>query len=203
MSRFDPAVPFADFLRKRRTTIPISQSRDFDNSNVEAGSTVDGIAAQAANQSADQAIRQLRKAGGHSNWVFELQAALGTILRFSDPRCETWDLPDTRRTHDLLGSVYEALGNAIRWGTSDHYMGRIEIEHLTEGLLAAARLIEAFDQETFTARHDDDRTRVKVLIHRARIAEHYQDLERRRRDRERGTFGQILGKAAEDADIFG
>lgn len=164
---------------------------------------MDGIAAQAANQSADQAIRQLRKAGGHSSWTFELQVALGTILRFSDPRSETWDLPDTRLTHELLGSVYEALGQAIRWGTLDHYMGRIEIEHLTEGLLAAARLIEAFDQEKYTARRDDDRTRVKILIHHARIAEHYQDLERRRRDRARGTIDQVLGKAAEEVGIFG
>lgn len=203
MSHFDPAAPFADFLLKRGATIPISQRRDFDNINVEAGITVDGIAAQAANGRAAQATHQLRLAGGHSNWVFELQVALGTILQFSDPRCETWDLPDTRPTHELLGSVYGALGNAIRWGTSDPYMGRIEIEHLTEGLLAAARLVEAFDKGKFTARHDDDRTRVKILIHHARIAEHYQDLERRRRDRARGTIDQVLGKAAEEAGIFG
>lgn len=165
---------------------------------------MDGIAAQAANQGADQAIRQLRKAGGHSSWTFELQVALGTILRFSDPRCETWDLPDTRLTHELLGSVYEALGRAIRWSTSDHYMGRIEIEHLTEGLLAAARLVEAIDKEDTSAdRYIDDRTRVKCLIHHARIAEHRQKMANRQRDRERGTINRICGKTAEEVGLFG
>jgi hypothetical protein len=83
-------------------------------------------------------------------------------------------------------------------------MGKIEIEHLTEGLLAAGRLVEAIDKEDTTAdRYVDDRTRVKCLIHHARIAEHRQDIERRRRDREHGTIEQILGKATEEADIFG
>lgn len=204
MSPFDPAAPFADFLRKRRATIPSQQSRNFDNINVEAGnSTVDGIAVQAANQSAAHAIQQLRLVGGQSDWAFNLQMGLGTILELSDPRRERYELPDSRPTRDLLAGVYDALGNAIRWGTSDPYMGKIEAEHLTEGLLAAARLVEAIDKEDTSAdRYIDDRTRVKILIHHARIAEHRQNLERRRRDREHGTIDQILGKAANEAELF-
>jgi|GEM_PF-6950905 hypothetical protein len=203
MSHFDPAEPFALFLRKRRGRTATLRSRQFDNINVEAGITVDGIAAQAANESAAHAIQQLRWVGGQSQWVFNLQMGLGTILRFSDPRRETWELPCTRLTHELLAEVYAALGRAIRWGTSDSRLGKIEIQHLTEGLLAAARLVEAIDKEDFSGdRHKDDKSRVKVLIHYARIAEHRQEIEQRRRDREHGTFEALLG-TAEEANIFG
>lgn len=143
------------------------------------------ISVQAANQNAAHAIQQLRLVGGQSDWTFNLQMGLGTILDLSDPRRDRWELPDSLPTRDLLAGVYGALGNAIRWGTSDAYMGKIESEHLTEGLLAAARLVEAIDKEdTGADRYIDDRTRVKCLIHYARIAEHRQNLERRRRDRE-------------------
>lgn len=160
------------------------------------------IATQAANESAAFAIQHLRWVGGQSRWVFDMQMALGAILQLSDRQRETWELPDTHLTHELMGAVYSALGSAIRWGTSEPGMGKMEIEHLTEGLLAAARLVEAIDKEQFTDRHNDDRSRVKILIHRARIAEHYQDLARWRRDRERETIHGIFGKAAEEADIF-
>lgn len=60
-------------------------------------------------------------------------------------------------------------------------------------------MVEAIGKEKFTDRHNDDRSRVKILIHRARIAEHYQDLERWRRDRERGTIDRMLGTAEEAA----
>lgn len=191
----------AENLTIGRTTFAYRHARHFDNINVEAGKTV-SIAAQAANESAAFAIQHLKWVGGQSRWVFDMQMALGAILQLSDRHRETWELPDTRLTHELLGAVYSALGSAIRWGTSEPGMGKMEIEHLTEGLLAAARLVEAIDKEQFTDRHNDDRSRVKILIHRARIAEHYQDLARWRRDRERGTIDQILGKAAEEADIF-
>lgn len=191
----------AENLTIGRTTFAYRHARHFDNINVEAGKTV-SIATQAANESAAFAIQHLKWVGGQSRWVFDMQMALGAILQLSDRHRETWELPDTRLTHELLGAVYSALGSAIRWGTSEPGMGKMEIEHLTEGLLAAARLVEAIDKEQFTDRHNDDRSRVKILIHRARIAEHYQDLARWRRDRERGTIDQILGKAAEEADIF-
>ncbi len=165
---------------------------------------MDGIAVQAANQSAAHAIQQLRLVGGQSDWTFNLQMGLGTILELSDPRRERWELPDSRPTRDLLAGVYGALGNAIRWGTSDPYMGQVDTEHLTEGLLAAARLVEAIDKEDTTAdRFIDDRTRVKCLIHYARIAEHRQKMACRQRDRERGTINRICGKAAEEVGIFG
>lgn len=191
----------AENLTIGRTTFAYRHARHFDNINVEAGKTV-SIATQAANESAAFAIQHLKWVGGQSRWVFDMQMALGAILQLSDRHREPWELPDTRLTHELLGAVYSALGSAIRWGTSEPGMGKMEIEHLTEGLLAAARLVEAIDKEQFTDRHNDDRSRVKILIHRARIAEHYQDLARWRRDRERGTIDQILGKAAEEADIF-
>lgn len=163
---------------------------------------MDGIAAQAANQNAAHAIQHLNWIGGQSRWAFDLQMGLGTILKLSDPRRERWELPDTSLTHELLAAVYSALGRAIQWGTSEPALGKMEIEHLTEGMLAAARLVEAIEKEKFTDRHNDDRSRVKILIHRARIAEHYQDLERWRRDRERGTIDQMLGTAAEETEFF-
>ncbi|PZR84390.1 MAG: hypothetical protein DI537_33195 [Stutzerimonas stutzeri] len=164
---------------------------------------MDGIATAAANERAKAAATQLRRAGGHSNWVFELQMALGDILHFADPRRERYELPDSRPTRDLLAGVYRALGNTIEWGTSDPRLGKIEAEHLTEGLLAAARLVEAIDKENTSAdRYVDDRTRVKILIHSARIAEHRQDMANRQRDRERGTIDQIFGKAAGEAELF-
>ncbi|TCR07367.1 hypothetical protein EDF70_1011341 [Neorhizobium sp. JUb45] len=164
---------------------------------------MDGIASQAANQNAAHAIQHLKWVGGQSRWVFDIQTALGTILHLSDPRRETWELPDTRPTHELLAAVYTALGHAILWGTSDRLLGKIEIEHLTEGMLAAARLVEDIDKEKFTGdRCKDDRARVKCLIHFARIAEHRQEIANRRRDRERGIFKQTFGPA-EEADIFG
>jgi hypothetical protein len=201
MTLFDPAEPLAVFLRKRRGRSVDPQGPDFDNSNVEAGSIVDGIAAQAANQNAAHAIQHLNWIGGQSRWVFDIQIGLGTILQFSDPRCEKCELPDTRLIHELLAAVYSALGRAIQWGTSETILGKMEIEHLTEGMLAAARLVEAIDKDKFTERDNDDRSRVKILIHRVRIAEHYQDLEGRRLDRERGTIDRVLW-TAEEADIL-
>jgi hypothetical protein len=203
MSRSGPAAPFADFLRKRRGTIPNPTARHCEHKrNDGTGSTVDGIAAQAANQNAAHAIQHLNWIGGQSRWAFDIQIGLGTILTLSDPRREKWELPDTRLSHELLPTIYSALGRAIKWGTTDIRLGKIEIDHLTEGLLAAARLVEAIDKEKLTERHNDDRSRVKILIHYARIAEHRQDMAERQRDRERGTIEQMLG-TAEAADIFG
>jgi hypothetical protein len=195
----------AENLAIRGTNFAYRHARYCDQKrNNGTGNTVDGIATAAANERAKAAAAKLRHAGGHSNWVFELQMALGDILHFADPRRERYELPDSRPTRDLLAGVYRALGNAIQWGTSDPRMGKIEAEHLTEGLLAAARLVEAIDKEDTSAdRYIDDRTRVKCLIHTARIAEHRQDMANRQRDRERGTIDQIFGKAAEEVGIFG
>lgn len=194
----------AENLAIRGTKFAYRHARYCDQKrNNGTGNPVDGIATAAANERAKAAAAKLRRAGGHSNWVFELQMALGDILHFADPRRERYELPDSRPTRDLLAGVYRALGNAIEWGTSDPRLGKIEAEHLTEGLLAAARLVEAIDKEDTSAdRYIDDRTRVKILIHYARIAEHRQDTANRQRDREIGAVYGIFGKAAEEADIF-
>lgn len=193
MTRFDPAEPFADFLRKRRGRSATPRDRHFDNYNVEAGIAVDQIATQ---ETADYAIHRFRWVGGCSDAVLNLQLGLGTVLSLTNPHRE-WDLPDTKQTHELLGGVYKALGNAIIWLSDE-----IEIEHLSEGMLAAARLVRDIDNESFGSdRHKDDQTRVKILINYARVAEHRQDIERRRRDRERGTIDQML--VPENAPLFG
>lgn len=162
---------------------------------------MDGIATAAANERAKAAAAKLRRAGGHSNWVFELQMALGDILHFADPRRERWELPDTRLTHELFASCFDALANALRWGTDTEHMGKIDRAHLGDGFLAAARLVQAFDSEDVSRPcFEDDRSRVKILINHARIAEHRQDMARRRSDRQHGTINALLGPSIQPAD---
>lgn len=162
---------------------------------------MDGIATAAANERAKAAAAKLRRAGGHSEWVFELQMALGDILHFADPRRERWELPDTRFTHELFASCFAALANTLRWGTDNDHMGKIDRAHLGDGFLAAARLVEAFDREDVSRPcFEDDRSRVKILINHARIAEHRQDMMRRRSDRQHGTINALLGPSIQSAD---
>ncbi|EKF60565.1 hypothetical protein QWE_05848 [Agrobacterium albertimagni AOL15] len=159
---------------------------------------MDGIATAAANERAKAAATHLRRAGGHSNWVFEIQMALGDILHFADPRRERWELPDTRFTNELFASCFDALAHALRWGTDTERMGKIDREHLGDGFLAAARLVQAFDREDVSLPcSEDDRTRVKILIHHARIAEHRQDMANRRYDRQHGTIDALLETSTE------
>lgn len=190
------------FLAEKRSPGPyISALRSgphCHNDNSTVGKLMDGIATAAANERAKAAATKLRRAGGHSNWVFELQMALGDILHFADPRRERWELPDTRFTHELFASCFDALANALRWGTDTERMGKIDREHLGDGFLAAARLVQAFDREDVSLPcFEDDRTRVKILIHHARIAEHRQDMAQRRYDRQHGTIDALLEASTE------
>lgn len=184
----------AENLAIRRTNFAYRHARYCDQKrNNGTGNTVDGLATAAANERAKAAAAKLRRAGGHSHWVFELQMALGDILHFADPRRERWELPDTRFTHELFASCFAALSNALRWGTDNDEMGKIDRAHLGDGFLAAARLVQAFDREDVSLPcFEDDRSRVKILIHHARIAEHRQDMARRRSDRQHGTIDALL-----------
>lgn len=195
MTNVDPASLFADLLRKRRARLATPPAQHFDNDDVEVDTTVNNTS---SNQTAEHAIKHLRFVGGSSNTMFDLQIALGAVLSLSTPY-QDWDLPDTRLCHELLGAIYKALGNAIVY-ISD----QIEIDHLSEGMLAAANLIRDVDRECFGSdRQKDDMARVKKLIHRARIAEHQQDIDNRRRDRERATFRTMARPSAEPAALFG
>ena len=199
MRHFDPAEPFAVFLRKRRGRSVSPDARHFDNINVEAGSTVDGIAAQAANEVARHATENFRVAGDifTETAVFDLQQALGSVLHLATPRHGYQ--PDTKPTHRLLSAAYEALGRIIVTMSDE-----LSIEDMISGMLAAARIIWDVDKgELESDRHQDDLTKVKILIHRLRIIEHQQDIEARRRKREREAVNQVIGKAAENAEIFG
>jgi hypothetical protein len=194
----------AKFLAEKRSPGPyISALRSGPhcrNDISTVGKFMDGIATAAANERAKAAATHLRRAGGHSNWVFEIQMALGDILHFADPRRERWELPDTRFTNELFASCFDALGNALRWGTDTERMGKIDREHLGDGFLAAARLVQAFDREDVNLPcFEDDRTRVKILIHHARIAEHRQDMAQRRYDRQHGTIDALLEASTQPA----
>ncbi|QDC01718.1 hypothetical protein [Mesorhizobium sp. 8] len=150
-------------------------------------------------QHADHAIQHFRWVGGCSNAMFNLQIALGAVLSLANPRQE-WDLPDTRQCHELLGRVYQSLGNAIVYLSDD-----IEIDHLIEGLLAAANLVRDIDRENFGSdRHKDDIDRTKKLIWRARIVELQQGIDKRRRERGLATVEKMRAPAkATEGELFG
>lgn len=195
MFRLNSSQAFAKFLaEKREPKVAILATRRPAHS-VKLG--VDIVDNTAANQTAEHAIEQFRRVGGHSDAVFNLQMGLGTILSLTRSRNE-WDLPDSKRSQKLLGAVYKALGDAVVWLSDE-----IEIDQLTEGMLAAARLVQDIDNEAFSGdRHKDDKTRVKVLIHYSRIAEHRNDIEERRRDREHASVEQMRRSSQTDS-IFG
>lgn len=160
---------------------------------------VDGIEAQAANQLARHATENFRVAGDifTGTAAFDLQQALGSVLRLASPR-GGWQ-PDTKPCHQLLSAAYEGLGRIIV--TMSH---EISIEDMISGMLAAARIIYDVDKgQLGSDRHQDDLSKVKILIHRLRIIEHQDDIEARRRKREREAVDQVIRNAAEDADIFG
>ena len=199
MTRFDPAAPFADFLRKRRATIPIQERRNFDNINAEVGNPVDGIAAQAANEVARHATQNFRVAGDifTGTAAFDLQQALGSVLHLASPR--NGYQPDTKPTHQLLSAAYEGLGRIIVTMSDE-----ISIEDMISGMLAAARVIYDVDKgQLGSDRHQDDLSKIKILIHRLRIIEHQDDIEKRRQRRAREAVNQVIGNAADEADIFG
>ncbi|MGX5718563.1 hypothetical protein [Shinella zoogloeoides] len=194
MSRFDPAAPFADFLRKRGTTIPISQSRDFDNINVEAGITVDPTA---ANRMAREAAGHFRKAGDiFGNPSHELRQALGSLLMLATKH-ERYQ-PDTGPTHDLLAAVYEGLGGAISALRND-----VSIADLEAGMFAAARLVQDIDAGALEGdRQSDDRCKARILVIQLRAAEYREEIEARRMKRDRQAH-QTKKPATTQTAFFG
>jgi hypothetical protein len=188
----------AENLTIGRTTFAYRSARHCEHKrNNGTGSTVNGIAAQAANESAAHAIQHLRLVGGHNQALFNLQTGLGTILSFTRKPTDG-NLPDSNPTRKLLAEVYRALGSGISWLNDE-----IEVEQMTEGMLAAARIVQDIDDEVFSGdRHEDDKSRVKILIHYARIAEHRSEIEQRRRERERASVERMRRNAESDS-IFG
>lgn len=191
MTRFDPTAPFADFLRKRRTTIPISQSRDFDNINVEAGITVGPTV---ANRMAREAAGHFRKAGDiFGNPSHELRQALGGLLMLATKH-ERYQ-PDTGPTHDLLAAVYEGLGGAISALRND-----VSIADLEAGMFAAARLAQDIDAGDLDGdRQSDDRCKARILTIQLRAAEYRDEIEARRRTRHRLAIQTIKPTATQTA----
>lgn len=172
MTRFDPAAPFADFLRKRRATIPIQQSRNFDNINVEAGNVVNPTE---ANRIARLAAKHLRDAVDiFGNPSHELRQGLGSLLLLASKH-EHYQ-PDTGPTHDLLAAVYEGLGGAI-----SSLRDGVSIADLEAGMFAAARLVRDIDAGDLDGdRQADDRCKVSILTLQLRAAEYRSEIETRR-----------------------
>ncbi len=160
---------------------------------------MDGIAAQAANQVARHATENFRVAGDifTGTAAFDLQQALGSVLHLASPR--NGYQPDTKPCHQLLSAAYEGLGRIIVTMSDE-----ISIEDMISGMLAAARIIFDVDKgQLGSDRHQDDVSKVKILIHRLRIIEHQDDIENRRRKRAREAVNEIIENAADEADIFG
>lgn len=172
MTRFDPAAPFADFLRKRRATIPIQQSRNFDNINVEAGSTVNPIE---ANRIARLAAQHLRDAVDiFGNPSHELRQGLSSLLLLASKNDHYQ--PDTGPVHELLAAVYEGLGGAI-----SSLRDGVSIADLEAGMFAAARLVRDIDAGDLDGdRQADDRCKVRILTLQLRAAEYRGEIEGRR-----------------------
>lgn len=195
MTRTDPSEPFALFLRNRRGRSVSQRGPNFDNDSVG----VDTVDQTATKQLADHAIQHFRWVGGCSDAAFNLQVALGAVLSLATPHRE-WQLPDTRQCQELLGAIYQSLGCAIIYLADE-----IEIDHLVEGLFAAANLVRDIDRENFGSdRHKDDIDRTKKLIWRARIVELQQGIDKRRRERGLATVEKMLAPAkATEGELFG
>lgn len=151
-----------------------------------------------ANQLARAATDHFKKAGDifAPNPSHELRQGLGLVLHLASPHYG-WQ-PDTKPTHDLLASVYEAMGN-VMMGMSDE----ISAANLEAGMLAASRLVHDIDAGTLDGdRYADDVTKTRILTHQLRIAEYEKDMERRRHDRQRNAV-QAMQSTAKQTAFFG
>lgn len=177
MSRFDSAEPLAVFLPKRRGRSVRPQTRHFDNIDAEVSTVVDN---RLANEAAAHSIQRFHCVTEHEQAAFHLQLGLGTVLSLSDPHND-WDIPDAQVCDELVGKIYQVLGHSIL-----SLSGDIDVDQLIEGMLAAARLVRDIENQNFEGdRREDDKTRVKILINFARIAEHRKDIDQRRDERHR------------------
>lgn len=191
MIRLNSYKAFATFLAETGAIVP----KPFARHSVKHGEGF--VNNTAANHSAEHAIQHLRLVGGHNQALFNLQTGLGTILSFTRKPTDG-NLPDSNPARKLLAEVYRALGSGISWLNDE-----IEVEQMTEGMLAAARIVQDIDDEVFSGdRHEDDKSRVKILIHYARIAEHRSEIEQRRRERELASVERMRRNAQSDS-IFG
>lgn len=172
MRPFDPAEPFAVFLRKRRGRSVSQPDGNFDNINVEAGNVVNPIE---ANRIARLAAKHLRDAVDiFGNPSHQLRQGLGSLLLLASKH-EHYQ-PDTGPTHDLLAAVYEGLGGAISSLRHD-----VSIADLEAGMFAAARLVRDIDAGDLDGdRQADDRCKVRILTLQLRTAEYRAEIENRR-----------------------
>jgi hypothetical protein len=131
---------------------------------------------------------------------FALETGLGHLLGLSSRKVVTD--PEWTPLHDferqrLLAAVFCGLGGAITY-MSD----RITVDQLQDGMLAAATIVNDLHTGNLdNDRHRDAFSRVRILIHRARILQHEEMIEERRRERERVTVAALV--PAEEASIFG
>lgn len=153
----------------------------------------------------EMAISELRRLGeGEEECLsFALETGLGYLLGLArhkvvtDPEWEPLHEDDRRR---LLAAVFYGLGAAIM-----RMSGRIAVEHLQSGMLAAASVVEDLHAGTLdTDKHLDDVSRVRILIYRARILGREEMIEERRRERERAAVEKMLAPAkATEGELFG
>lgn len=130
---------------------------------------------------------------------FTMEIALGAILSL----IATCGKADTGNKPCLNHQQHERLLSAIYYGLSNATLdmsGRIPLHHLREGMNSAVILADALhsgETETETDRQKDAASRVKMLIHFARICQHEDDIEKRQRQRKGAVIARLLPASEE------
>lgn len=140
---------------------------------------------------------------GQLDWLSDatpmsLEVGLRHVLSLRPKSTEVADwTPLTEREHErLLSAIYRGLGDAI-----GALCDRIPIEQLRTGMLAAAMVVDDLRSGSIdNDRHRDAAARAKILIYYAQICQYEDDIENRRRQRERAAVSKMLApaKATED-----
>ncbi|WP_315918649.1 hypothetical protein [Mesorhizobium sp. SP-1A] len=166
---------------------------DFDKSKVGADTVLD------QSEKIETAIVQF----GQLDWLSDatpmsLEMGLRHVLSLRPKTAEVpgWN-PLTQREHErLLSAIYGGLGDAIG-ALGD----RIPVEQLQTGMLAAAMVVDDLRSGSIdNDRHRDAAARAKILIYYAQICQYEDDIEKRRRERERATVGKMLAPAKPTED---
>lgn len=167
-----PLEILAEYLPKRESIF----ARPGDSDFVSLGD-VEDCDMQDQSETVESAIVHF---GQVSDWPddtgpFVLEVGLRKVLSLVPKvvAAPGWQ-PLTSQEHErLLAAIYGGLAEAI---TS---MGdRIAIEHLQAGMLAAAAIVDGMRSGAIdNDRHRDAASRVKMLIHYARICQHEDDIK--------------------------
>lgn len=194
MIRLNSYSAFAKYIAKKGSIVAKPKASHSEKIGV------DTVPFSDQSDTIEHALRHFRGLGWlNDSDAFQLEVALSALLRLSSEKATSspdWEPLDDNDRERLLSAVYRALSDAIE------LRGSIPLDRLSEGLLAAAEIVENLRTGSFGSDdHRDATSRVKILIHFCRVCQHEGDISNRRRERERDSAPKL--PAPPDELFFG